>query len=207
MKCFVNCNFSSSTICDFFTTITVRPFSTGSRSPCRANLPPPSATPTSSGNQRPPRPECNCRASAGPGPLRGRRRGGCPRAYWPSLEPRGCPGSRGGGPAPGGCRGTPPGSPGRGAGWPMCVRRCLAGLTFCTCYLASYLTNKVRGTGGGWQWLHVGGLGPQIVRGRDAASSCLSDFSWCWWRGSGLCMKSLFRNRIRWTVLALFPAL
>ncbi|XP_064433888.1 UDP-N-acetylglucosamine transporter TMEM241 isoform X3 [Mirounga angustirostris] len=24
----------------------------------------------------------------------------------------------------------------------MCVRRCLAGLTFCTCYLASYLTNK-----------------------------------------------------------------
>ncbi|XP_027954225.1 transmembrane protein 241 isoform X3 [Eumetopias jubatus] len=25
----------------------------------------------------------------------------------------------------------------------MCVRRCLVGLTFCTCYLASYLTNKV----------------------------------------------------------------
>ncbi|XP_072591191.1 UDP-N-acetylglucosamine transporter TMEM241 isoform X11 [Vulpes vulpes] len=24
----------------------------------------------------------------------------------------------------------------------MCVRRCLVGLTFCTCYLASYLTNK-----------------------------------------------------------------
>ncbi|KAI2586323.1 TMEM241 isoform 13 [Pan troglodytes] len=25
----------------------------------------------------------------------------------------------------------------------MCVRRSLVGLTFCTCYLASYLTNKV----------------------------------------------------------------
>uniref|UniRef100_A0A8D2BQM1 Transmembrane protein 241 n=1 Tax=Sus scrofa TaxID=9823 RepID=A0A8D2BQM1_PIG len=24
----------------------------------------------------------------------------------------------------------------------MCMRRCLVGLTFCTCYLASYLTNK-----------------------------------------------------------------
>jgi len=24
----------------------------------------------------------------------------------------------------------------------MCVRKCLVGLTFCTCYLASYLTNK-----------------------------------------------------------------
>uniref|UniRef100_A0A2K5Q490 Transmembrane protein 241 n=1 Tax=Cebus imitator TaxID=2715852 RepID=A0A2K5Q490_CEBIM len=26
----------------------------------------------------------------------------------------------------------------------MCVRRSLVGLTFCTCYLASYLTNKIR---------------------------------------------------------------
>ncbi|KAB0406676.1 hypothetical protein E2I00_018683 [Balaenoptera physalus] len=24
----------------------------------------------------------------------------------------------------------------------MCMRRCLVGLPFCTCYLASYLTNK-----------------------------------------------------------------
>uniref|UniRef100_A0A8D0QDD7 Transmembrane protein 241 n=1 Tax=Sus scrofa TaxID=9823 RepID=A0A8D0QDD7_PIG len=27
----------------------------------------------------------------------------------------------------------------------MCMRRCLVGLTFCTCYLASYLTNKLDG--------------------------------------------------------------
>lgn len=38
---------------------------------------------------------------------------------------------------------------GRGTSPQMCMGRSLVGLTYCSCYLASYITNKVRPGGRG----------------------------------------------------------
>lgn len=193
MNCFVNGNFPSFTIFDFFLR-------------CLLSALSPRAVAAAAGwpyvSLDLLRPAQSRWGAAGRVPLRGRRGEGgrSPRglaelgATWLSWQQKRWPGSRRLSPS------FPRGSPRRAAGWPMSVRRCLVGLTFCTCYLASYLTNKVRGAGAGRRWAHLG-------RGTDAASSCESDFSWWWWRGSWLCMESLFRNRIRWTILAPFPAL
>ncbi|KAK2501314.1 hypothetical protein MC885_004156, partial [Smutsia gigantea] len=73
------------------------------------------------------------------------------------------PGSRSGAGAHGGSQGAPPGGH-------MCVRRYLVGLTFCTCYLASYLTNKNEN--------YQGEVGKNILKWQTLIGGLLLHVSW-----------------------------
>ena len=89
----------------------------------------------------------------------------------------------------------------------MCMRKCLVGLTFCTCYLAAYLTNKVRRGGCGVVMIaHGGSESPDRVW----TKYCLPIFIWFVPDGDGEENNSArcsFRSKICWTVLSSFLVL